>query len=213
MRPDTVMLYFAPLRTAREKFCESLSAFVSKERRVAPLKEEAHKLSVYSEVLLREAVCSELGISNRGLKFQRTQFGKSYLDCPLKFSLSHTQTAVIVALSFEEVGADIEKLRPARLKVAQRFFSEDEKEFLACSENRDRDFFELWTKKEAYLKQIGRGLTIPLSSFSVLKERERFRTYVRDGYVISLCCKKEDRVYFIEVDENDLEHPHLVPVE
>lgn len=207
------MLCFAPLRPVTERFRDNLSAFVSEDRRGIPLKREAQKLSVYSEILLREALCDELGISNRTLKFRKTELGKPYIEnYPVKFSLSHTQSAVAVAVSFEEVGVDVEKLRPANLRIAERYFSEDEKEFLANSKHKDADFFMLWTRKEAYLKRIGRGLTLPLSSFSVLKEKEQYRTYNRDGYVISLCCNKRTSVYFVEVSEDEIEHPCLVPI-
>lgn len=192
---------------------EKLSLYVSKERRKIPLKREAHKLSVCSEILLREALCAELQVSSRALKFRKTELGKPYLeDFPIKFSLSHTQSAVAVAVAGQEVGVDVEKLRPANLKIAERHFSEDEKAFLFASKNKDADFFMLWTRKEAYLKRIGKGLTLPLSSFSVLKEKEQYRTYFRNGYVISLCCDKDTSVYFSEVSEDELLYPRLAPV-
>jgi 4'-phosphopantetheinyl transferase len=66
---------------------------------------------------------------------------------------------------------DVEKVRPEVecVEIARRFFSEREIEaFFALPANKRRQaFFACWTRKEAFLKSTGHGLTYPLSEFSV----------------------------------------------
>jgi hypothetical protein len=69
------------------------------------------------------------------------------------------------------IGADLEKIRPVRYgrAVAHRFFAEDECAVLdgLVGEEWERAFFRCWTRKEAFIKAIGDGLSFPLRAFSV----------------------------------------------
>lgn len=84
--------------------------------------------------------------------------GKPYFPaCPeLHFSISHTKTAVLAALSAHPVGADVEQRRAVR-RTTERILTE-----APCG---DLDLFELWTLRESYFKLTGRGSlrTIPFS--------------------------------------------------
>ena len=66
---------------------------------------------------------------------------------------------------------DIERVRPLKdmTKVASRFFSREEAaELLSLPpDEREPAFFSCWTRKEAYVKAVGNGLSIPLDSFRV----------------------------------------------
>ena len=69
-------------------------------------------------------------------------------------SISHCQHMVAVCTSDKPVGIDIEKIDDTRNfeKIANRYFHGKEKEFF--NENPTADaFYEIWTKKEAYLKR------------------------------------------------------------
>ena len=85
---------------------------------------------------------------------------------PLFFNLSHSHelAAVAVSASFE-VGLDIERLRPADLAGVVSMFSQGEQ---AALKTLPASYaFDVWTRKEAYMKAIGVGLTLPLDSFEV----------------------------------------------
>jgi 4'-phosphopantetheinyl transferase len=70
-----------------------------------------------------------------------------------------------------ELGVDVEHLRPMpdALAIAERYFSPAERRVLAAvpAAQRDEAFFNCWTRKEAYLKAIGDGLSVPLDRFDV----------------------------------------------
>lgn len=90
----------------------------------------------------------------------------------LEFNLSNSDDLAVVAFTRgEEVGADVEKLRPLpdALDIAERFFSAGERRVLAKvpREEREQAFFRAWTRKEAYLKAVGTGITVPLDRFDV----------------------------------------------
>lgn len=93
-------------------------------------------------------------------KILRTEAGKPYFaDLPLRFSLSHSGGEAIIAVSDREIGADIQKMRPVDLRLAERFFTAREKEYVGEDVSR---FYEVWTKKEAYGKWQGSGLAAVL---------------------------------------------------
>lgn len=97
--------------------------------------------------------------------------GKPYLeDNPFYFSISHCKGLVIVAVGDFEVGADCEKIRPHDLRVLERVANEDEKQRIMASSDTEREFFRLWTMKEAYVKMLGIGIGYPLKSIDTSKE-------------------------------------------
>lgn len=88
-------------------------------------------------------------------KVIRTDLGKPYFESlPIRFSLSHSGCRAILAVSDREIGADIQQMRDVNLRLAERFFTEREQEYVAGDKLR---FFEVWTKKEAYGKWRGDG--------------------------------------------------------
>jgi 4'-phosphopantetheinyl transferase len=92
---------------------------------------------------------------------------------PLFFNLSHSHNHAAVAVSpFFEVGIDIEHIRPIGFEVAEHFFSAGEVAALKAlpARRRAKAVFNVWTRKEAYLKALGLGLSVPLDSFDVSVE-------------------------------------------
>ena len=90
----------------------------------------------------------------------------------LRFNISHSSgLALIAAVSGRSIGVDVEKIRldVEYLDLAERFFSANEYRALsALSKNHlARAFFACWTRKEAFIKASGDGLSFPLSEFSV----------------------------------------------
>ena len=107
-------------------------------------------------------------------------FGKPFLppehsDQDLRFNVSHSGGVALIAIAQgREVGVDIEAIRSGadHLAISERFFSERERSALrTLSSTRQRDaFFACWTRKEAYIKARGKGLSIPLDQFDVSLE-------------------------------------------
>ena len=113
------------------------------------------------------------GLCEREAALEYRHNGKPYLrDYPDRyFNLSHSGNMVMAAFSCREVGCDIEQIRPARMDVAARFFTEEERMELSreclTEEERNRRFARYWTIKESVLKVTGEGMRLPLNSFCV----------------------------------------------
>lgn len=117
----------------------------------------------------------ELGVSEFGKPFVQGDSSES----SLQFSLSHSgELATLAVARGRCLGVDIEKVRPERatLEIAARFFSREEAEALRAlaPESRVEAFFRCWTRKEAYVKARGEGLSRRLDRFSVSLGVEEF---------------------------------------
>jgi 4'-phosphopantetheinyl transferase len=96
---------------------------------------------------------------------------------PIEFNISHSGEYFLIALSHHLVGIDIEvhRSRSHLQQIAQRFFSDPEWKYLESFEESGQvaGFYTLWTRKEAFIKGVGQGLSYPLRSFSVLDKNGR----------------------------------------
>ncbi|TFI59012.1 4'-phosphopantetheinyl transferase superfamily protein [Sphingomonas parva] len=123
---------------------------------------------------LRRLLAERLGGMPHRLQFRSNPWGKPFLaeQPSLHFSLSSSGELALFASAWgREVGCDIERKDPALALpgVAQRFFSPAEQEALAslADEQWVDGFFNCWTRKEAYVKALGLGLSCPLDGFTV----------------------------------------------
>lgn len=127
--------------------------------------------------ILREILGRYLRTPPECVRFGYNAHGKpELLDAEertrLRFNLSHAGGVALFAVaSGREVGVDVETLREdfACAEVAAVFFSPREVETLTAlpSHARTRAFFNCWTRKEAYVKARGMGLSLPLDCFDV----------------------------------------------
>lgn len=126
--------------------------------------------------LLFAAVLAQAGIDADAVRIGYRGNRKPYLpDFPeIHFNLSHSGTMVMAVCSDREVGCDIERLGKADMRVARRFFHEDEwkqlevLETAGSEQERDDLFFRLWTLKESVLKVTGEGIRLPMNAFCVI---------------------------------------------
>ena len=126
---------------------------------------------------LRAILGDRLRIDPRDVRFIHGEYGKpelaeAFAGSGLRFNLSHSGGLALCAVVRHcRVGVDIERLRPVPdlETIAERTFSPREREALRQlpPELRHEAFFNCWTRKEAYIKAIGRGLAHPLDRFSV----------------------------------------------
>jgi 4'-phosphopantetheinyl transferase len=125
---------------------------------------------------LRSILSRYANLLSDALMFSHNAYGKPFLTNPraagLRFNLSHSKDVALLAVARErEVGIDVEFMWPdfATTEVAEHFFSTAEVATLAGVECRlrTRAFFNCWTRKEAYIKARGEGLSLALDSFDV----------------------------------------------
>lgn len=127
---------------------------------------------------LRALLARYLGRRPGELEFHYEALGKpglapqqNTLGLQFNFSNSHTLGLLAVSPRSEPLGADVEHLRELHdlLGLARRFFDASESEaLLRLTDGAQRAaFFRLWTRKEAFLKAVGKGLTFPLNEVVV----------------------------------------------
>ncbi len=128
--------------------------------------------------ILRQLLGRYLNRPPAELKFSYSMYGKPALDSAspdeptLQFNLAHSHTLALYAFTYgRQVGIDLEYARTdfASAEIAERFFSAREVAMLRAldPELQSAAFFNCWTRKEAYIKARGEGLSHPLNSFAV----------------------------------------------
>jgi len=125
----------------------------------------------------REILARYLGAAPAALRWRHASHGKPELDgaeaaSGLRFNVSNAEDGLLVAVARgRELGVDLEPLRPMPdgRDIARRFFSAPEIEVFDAipDEGRDLAFFTCWTRKEAFIKAVGEGLSMPLDRFDV----------------------------------------------
>lgn len=98
-----------------------LLSFVSTERKAQInwfYSDIDKKLSLYTDLLVGISICQALNISNSEIKFSKGVYGKPYVDNypGIHYNISHTRNAIAVAVSEENIGVDIEKIRKAEFE-------------------------------------------------------------------------------------------------
>jgi 4'-phosphopantetheinyl transferase len=122
--------------------------------------------------LLRTILGRYLSIEPARLEFNYGPQGKPSLAGDVRFNLAHSKDLALLAVTqAREIGVDIEALRPLddAERIVARFFSAREQAafFRVAPELRQEAFFRGWVRKEAYIKAIGKGLSLPLGDFDV----------------------------------------------
>ena len=132
---------------------------------------------IVARAMLRIILGRYLNMEPGQLSFCYSSYGKPYLAQEnnredLRFNLSHSgELALIAVTRGREIGVDIELIRQDVLeeKIADRFFSQLEAAMLRALpiDLQAEAFFNCWTRKEAYIKARGEGLSLPLDKFDV----------------------------------------------
>lgn len=130
-----------------------------------------------TRALLRILLASYVGAEPRALVLSYSSKDKPFLNsqnpnAAVEFNVSHSgELALLTFTRGRAVGVDVEKIRenldPSM--IARRYFSSNEQQQLAALDPSERcpGFFRCWTRKEAYIKARGDGLSLLLDSFDV----------------------------------------------
>jgi 4'-phosphopantetheinyl transferase len=176
---------------------------------------------IAGRALLRIILAGYLATDPNSLRFSYSQkekpsLGPPHADSNVMFNISHSGAVVLLAITRgREIGVDVEQVRSdfELETIARRFFSTHEQNQLAAvpAEEKPTAFFRCWTRKEAYVKATGDGLSLPLSQFDVSlgageqnallatrpDDSEKSRWLLRDipsgpGYTAALCVHGQD---------------------
>ncbi len=133
--------------------------------------------------VLRQLLAQYLDTKPETLRFSYGAYGKpalngEYKNSRLRFNMSHSHEVALYAFAEDrELGVDVEHIRAdfASEDIARHYFSRREVEAFNAIQKQDQveAFFRCWTRKEAYIKAIGKGLSQPLDKFDVTLAAEQ----------------------------------------
>jgi 4'-phosphopantetheinyl transferase len=176
---------------------------------------------VAARALLRMILAGYLATGPKDVTFvyskrEKPSLGPACADRAITFNLSHSGGVALYAFARRrELGIDVEQIRGDFdvEAIARRFFSAHEQEQLAAlpSPEKIEAFFRCWTRKEAYIKATGDGLSLSLTQFDVAlgegntdalvatrpDSAEAKRWLLREvaagtGYIAALCVRGQD---------------------
>lgn len=135
---------------------------------------------IFAHLVLRDVLARYLRRPPGAISFRKNAFGKPFLDHAkedntLEFNLSHSGRLVVIGIcAGRRIGVDIEQIRPIEetQSIAEAYFTSRECAFIVGQHPsaRNHEFLRCWTRKEAYVKAVGKGFSIPLNSFDTLLE-------------------------------------------
>lgn len=176
---------------------EKYLPLVSSERqeRILRLKSEKDKIiSLSTELLIRHEISQQLNIPFSEIIFGYGEHGKPYIlnDRDYFFSVSHSDNCIAFSGGNFPIGIDVEQISCGNIKIAKRFFTANEYNFIKTSKESSEDFCKIWTSKEAYLKMLGVGLSKSLRSFDVTDKSLDccFRTKRLSEFMLTVCAEK-----------------------
>src|SRR5262245_42357023 len=183
------------VRSACSLLCEA------ERQRAARLRFERHRRRfIVARARLRELLAARLGLRPEAVELAYDANGKPRLARhALHFSVSHCDDLALFAFSPErEVGVDVEALRPIHDAdaIAAQVFSPRERLAYAALAVRDRAaaFLRYWTRKEALVKALGEGLSVPLDQIDAARAPGwRVHSFFPlPGFIAAVACPRND---------------------
>ena len=164
-----------------------MTALLPPERRERLLRlraEEKRREPLCAYLILRMALREKYGLRDLPV-IALSDAGKPYFpEYPdIHFNLSHTSGAVLVGLSDQAIGVDIEKIRPVGQRAMRRL----------ADASTERDFFQSWVRREARVKRCGISVTTMMRSESPLQYGEYYHELdTFPGYVAGVATRSRE---------------------
>lgn len=185
LAPDELHVWAVPLHGDPERWGTLLSAAERQRLQRFHFADHRRRYQI-GHGALRAILGGYMRVEPTAIDFQQGPRGKPYVagKGPF-FNLSHSGKLALIAIAQVEVGLDVEKVRhlESLIEIANKHFSPCEFAALQplAGEARELAFYRCWTRKEAYIKALGEGLSMPLDTFDVSLDAEPKLLAARDG--------------------------------
>jgi len=135
---------------------------------------------LFSRGILKVILSKYIKVSSRNINLIKTRYGKLELNKEqnvnnIKFNVSHSKDLIVIAVIKDvKIGVDVEYVdEELNFKDLISNICSSQEVNRYCCLITNREFFKLWTKKEAFVKGTGAGLSRNLKSFSVITDTNK----------------------------------------
>ena len=118
--------------------------------------------------------------------FLYNEYGAPSIEDGPYFSISHCKSGIVVAVSNQPIGIDIEAVRPLKVDLVKKTMNPLEQEAILSASQPDWAFTRLWTRKEAFLKMKGTGIISDLHE--VLSDIDGLEWLQMDNKLLNYTC-------------------------
>lgn len=170
---DTIHIWGVHVPEIRGQLDALCSILCAEEQKKAErfFRESDRHSSIAARGALRVLLSAYTEIPVRKIAFDYSGNGKPHvMDSDIEFNVSHSGEWVVLAFGRNRnVGVDVEKIKREIdvQAIASRYFTLEEIALIEKAEDRHALFFQLWARKEAYVKARGSGLFRELNRVSV----------------------------------------------
>ncbi|MDR0676921.1 MAG: 4'-phosphopantetheinyl transferase superfamily protein [Elusimicrobiota bacterium] len=154
---------------------------------------------ILSRLLIKKCICNNFDLKYKDIIFEKYFTGKPFIKnySYIYYNMSHTNSAIICSLNNSPVGIDIEKIRNLNNLIFDKYFYDREKKYVMKSgglKNKNKKFFEIFTKKEAYIKYFGEWDFLDFSHVNIFKINKniKFLNFEICDFSVSVCFKNKD---------------------
>lgn len=186
-----------------------LTQLSSSEIKMLPKQNErSFELSVIGKILVKKVISDETATSIQNILIGKTKLGKPIIKKPsnlnLDISISHAGNFLVIGICDSgSIGVDIELLKDIDFQTFKNCLSVSEEKYINSAKEivqKLENFYEIWTRKEAYLKALGIGLQKPLPitqfypdhikpSAETTRDNQKYylSTLKEDKFILSVC--------------------------
>ena len=183
-----VDVWHKPFRVNERLFEQSLSAD-EKEKASKFFKEEDSQRYKSAHIFLRAVLTHYFpSVKKEAWSFETNAYGKPFIakvhEISFHFNLSHSASHIYIVCTHEkECGIDVEEIKEIELspELLNLVMSKEEQEDFALSHEKEELFFRYWTAKEAYVKAIGKGISLALSNVEFKELEIKPRAFEIEG--------------------------------
>lgn len=182
------MVYQYAINTAKVFDLKELEGYldlisIERKKRISKFYFTKDKVqSLFAEIILRYILYKRYSFRNDQIKLGYSDYGKPYIvtHSNIHFNLSHSGSWVLCAVGDVPLGIDVEIIKDKDLDISGRIYTKEENDFLFAKPPEDRinTFYKFWTLKESYVKNVGKGLSIPFDSFSFQINKDEIKFLV-----------------------------------
>ena len=202
-----VHVFYCNVESLRsEKLFDHYLSRMSLERqeRIAHLRHEEDRVRSLGAGLMLHCALNAMQVPFSQRAVRRLKDGKPILtDTCLQFSLSHSGSVAMCAISQTAVGADVQALRAPNQTLPARVCSVEEQHWLVSQPDLAAAFSSLWARKESLLKAIGKTISEDLRRLSCLDGENpdwQFSEKILFALPACVCCPEGEQVLWHEID-------------